>query len=36
MKDEGEKSGMRLSARARELVQRCDELLPFADADGIV
>ena len=27
---------MRLSARARELVRRCDELLPFADADGIV
>ena len=27
---------MRLSIRARELVQRCDELLPFADADGIV
>jgi hypothetical protein len=27
---------MRLSARARELVKRCDELLPLADADGIV
>ena len=27
---------MRLSQRARELVQRCHELLPFADADGIV
>ena len=27
---------MRLSARARELVLRCDELLPFADTDGIV
>ncbi|MGO8747665.1 MAG: Eco57I restriction-modification methylase domain-containing protein [Thermoguttaceae bacterium] len=27
---------MRLSARARELVQCCDELRKFADADGIV
>jgi hypothetical protein len=27
---------MRLSQRARELVKRCDELLPFADKDGIV
>ena len=28
--------GMRLSARARDLVRRCEELLPFADEDGIV
>lgn len=27
---------MRLSARARELVKRCDELLPLADRDGLV
>lgn len=27
---------MRLSARARELVKQCDELLKFADDDGIV
>ena len=27
---------MRLSARARALVQRCDELRKFADSDGIV
>ena len=27
---------MRLSDRARELVRSCDELLPFADEDGIV
>ena len=27
---------MRLSERARELVKRCDELLSFADDDGIV
>ncbi|WP_437225985.1 Eco57I restriction-modification methylase domain-containing protein [Planctomicrobium sp. SH661] len=27
---------MRLSQRARELVKRCDGLLPHADADGIV
>ncbi len=27
---------MRLSPRARELVKRCDEMLPFADKDGIV
>jgi hypothetical protein len=27
---------MRLSERARELVKRCDELLPLADKDGIV
>ncbi len=27
---------MRLSRRARELVQRCDELLPLADRDGLV
>ncbi len=27
---------MRLSDRARHLVQSCDELLPFADEDGIV
>ena len=27
---------MRLSDRARALVKRCDELLPFADVDGIV
>lgn len=27
---------MRLSKRARELVQRCDELLPLADQDGLV
>lgn len=27
---------MRLSKRARELVKRCEELLPFADDDGIV
>ena len=27
---------MRLSERARELVRRCDELLEFADEDGIV
>jgi hypothetical protein len=27
---------MRLSARARELVARCDELLGHADADGVV
>ncbi len=27
---------MRLSARARELVKKCDELLKFADDDGIV
>lgn len=27
---------MRLSTRARELVKRCDQLLQFADADGIV
>lgn len=27
---------MRLSKRARELAKRCDELLPFADEDGIV
>jgi hypothetical protein len=27
---------MRLSQRARDLVKRCDELLPFADKDGIV
>jgi REP element-mobilizing transposase RayT len=27
---------MRLSKRARALVKQCDELLPFADADGIV
>ncbi len=26
---------MRLSTRARELVKRCDQLLQFADADGI-
>jgi len=30
------KSPMRLSKRARELVERCKELLPFADNDGIV
>ena len=29
-------SEMRLSDRARQLVQSCDELLPFADEDGIV
>ncbi|MBK7780582.1 MAG: N-6 DNA methylase [Ardenticatenia bacterium] len=29
-------SEMRLSQRARELATSCDELLPFADADGIV
>lgn len=29
-------SQMRLSKRARELVRRCDELLPLADKDGIV
>ena len=34
--DENEAAPMRLSQRARELVQRCHELLPFADADGIV
>lgn len=27
---------MRLSQRARDLVNRCDELLPFVDGDGIV
>ena len=27
---------MRLSARARDLVQRCEELLPLADRDGLV
>jgi hypothetical protein len=27
---------MRLSTRARDLVARCDELVPFADRDGIV
>ena len=27
---------MRLSKRARELVKKCEELLPFADNDGIV
>ncbi|KJS33042.1 MAG: restriction endonuclease subunit M [Desulfatitalea sp. BRH_c12] len=27
---------MRLSQRARELVQRCDELFSFADKDGII
>ena len=27
---------MRLSERARGLVKRCEELLPYADADGIV
>jgi hypothetical protein len=27
---------MRLSERAREMVKRCDELLPLADKDGIV
>ena len=27
---------MRLSQRARDLVRRCEELLPFADRDGIV
>ncbi len=27
---------MRLSTRARDLVKRCDELLPFADDDGII
>ncbi|NLF73011.1 MAG: SAM-dependent DNA methyltransferase [Candidatus Anammoximicrobium sp.] len=27
---------MRLSARARDLVKRCDELLPLADRDGLV
>src|SRR5690606_11111433 len=27
---------MRLSERARELVRRCEELLPLADRDGIV
>ncbi len=27
---------MRLSTRARDLVRRCDELLPLADDDGIV
>lgn len=37
-KEEGgsEEGGMRLSKRARELVKRCEELLPFADEDGIV
>jgi len=34
---EGEGTGgMRLSARARDLVKRCDELLPLADRDGLV
>ena len=33
---EGEGTGMRLSTRARELVQTCDALLPLADKDGIV
>jgi hypothetical protein len=27
---------IRLSSRARDLVRRCEELLPFADEDGIV
>jgi len=27
---------MRLSQRSRDLVERCDELLPFAEKDGIV
>ena len=27
---------MQLSKRARALVKRCDELLPFADADGVI
>jgi len=31
-----EEGGMRLSKRARELVKKCEELLPFADEDGIV
>jgi hypothetical protein len=31
-----EEAEMRLSSRARALVQRCDELLNFADNDGIV
>jgi hypothetical protein len=37
-KGEGGKreSGMGMSARAKELVNRCDELLKFADDDGIV
>ena len=29
-------SPMRLSARARDLVRRCEELLPLADRDGLV
>jgi len=29
-------ASMRLSRRARELVERCDELVPFADANGLV
>jgi len=33
---EGEGTRMRLSARARELVQACNALLPLADKDGIV